>query len=293
MELSIDNMSEASLNASSMVSVVVCVRNGANILGNCLLSTLENSPKEIIVVDGLSTDNTVELAQSYQHVRVISDEGKGLAYARRIAVEEATGDYILFVGPDNIMEKEFINNFVRLKKEWGFDAASVQTRVLKPVTFWDKGLDFRWKCLMGKPGPLRVVGTPSLYDSKLFEKVKFSLDNVGPHDDTDVADQLRHEGFKLGLVPLLVYDQNGWNRKTTWNRFKWYGTGDFYYYSKYKSSWSFGRRLFSLSHPLRQTWAYALQALSKINIIAIPWLIFTMTARYYGWISMSFNRKKK
>ena len=183
-------------SVSREVSVIICVRNGEKIIRDCLESTIQSKPGEIIVVDGLSTDATIAAAKSFPGVKVISDEGKGLAYARRVGAQHAEGKYILFVGPDNIMDKKFIQNFVKLKKEWGFDAASVQTRVFEPKTYWDFGLDFRWSCLMGKPGPLKVVGTPSLYDSSLFKEVQFSEKNLGPNDDTDVAEQLTAKGFK-------------------------------------------------------------------------------------------------
>jgi len=281
------------LSVSKQVSVIICVRNGEKILQDCLASTVKSNPGEIVVVDGLSTDNTIAVANSFPGVRVISDEGKGLAYARRVGVQHALGKYILFVGPDNIMDENFIRDFVQLKREWGFDAASVQTRVFEPKTYWDIGLDFRWSCLMGTPGPLKVVGTPSLYDTRLFQEVKFSEQNLGPSDDTDVADQLTAKGFKLGLIPLVVYDQNGWTAATTWNRFKWYGTGDFYYFNKYRNNWTLRRKLFSISHPLRQTWFYTLRALKKFNFTPIPWLMYTMWARYYGWINLSFKARKK
>jgi glycosyltransferase involved in cell wall biosynthesis len=292
----VDNKNQAAnftdqMVISSDVSVIVCVRNGEKIIGDCLSSTLKNNPKEIILVDGCSTDNTVSIAKSFDKVKVVSDQGKGLAYARRIGIENAAGNFILFVGPDNIMDDNFIANFVMLKKQWGFHAASVQTIVFEPKTYWDRGLNFRWKCLMGKPGPLKVVGTPSLYDASLFNEVKFSEKNMGPNDDTDVAEQLTGKGYKLGLIPLTVYDQNGWDAKTTWNRFKWYGTGDFYYYNKYKSTWHWKRKIYSMTHPLRQTWSYTLRALKLVKLSPIPWLVYTMIARYYGWISLSLKAK--
>lgn len=278
---------------SKQVSVIVCVRNGEKIIGDCLSSTIKNNPGEIIVVDGLSTDKTVSVAKSHAGTKVISDEGKGLAYARRVGIQHSTCKYILFVGPDNIMDDGFIQQFVLLKEQWGFHAASVQTKVFEPKTYWDCGLDFRWSNLMGKPGPLKVVGTPSLYDANLFKEVQFSEQNLGPHDDTDVAEQLTAKGFKMGLIPLLVYDQNGWTASTTWNRFKWYGTGDFYYFNKYKAQWNLRRKLFSLTHPLRQTWTYILNAVTALKFSVIPWLLFTMWARYYGWMSLSFKGNKK
>lgn len=279
------------INNSKKVSVIVCAMNCEKIIASCLKSTLKNNPLEIIVVDGLSKDKTKKIALKFKTVKVISDKGKGLAYARRIGAEKASGEYILYVGPDNIMNDGFIAKFVELKTAMGFDAASVQTRVFQPRNFWDYGLDFRWKCLMGKPGLIEVVGTPSLYDTKIFSTIKFSSEDLGPHDDTDLAEQLRAKGFRLGLVPLLVYDQNNWSAKSTWNRFKWYGTGDYFFYKKYHADWNVGRKMISICHPLSQTLNFSFKAILALNATAFFWLLFTMLARYWGWINKFYQKE--
>jgi glycosyltransferase involved in cell wall biosynthesis len=281
------------INNSKKVSVVVCAMNCEKIISSCLKSILKNNPLEIIVVDGLSNDNTKKNALKFKNVKVFSDEGKGLAYARRLGAEKAKGKYILYVGPDNIMNKTFISKFVDLKMDMAFDAACVQTRVYAPKNFWDYGLDFRWKCLMGKPGLINVVGTPSLYNAKIFSKIKFSSKDLGSHDDTDLSEQLRAKGFRLGLVPLLVYDQNNCSAISTWNKFKWYGTGDYFFYKKYHEDWTIGRRIISISHPLIQTLKFSLKAILAFNATAFLWLFYTMLARYYGWLNKYYQKKFK
>ena len=281
------------INNSKKVSVIICAMNCEEIIGSCLKSTLKNDPLEIIVIDGLSKDDTKKIALKFKNVKVFSDKGKGLAYARRLGAEKAKGEYVLYVGPDNIMNEGFISKFVELKTNMCFDAASVQTRVYEPQNFWDYGLDFRWKCLMGKPGLIEVVGTPSLYDANIFSKVKFSKEDLGPHDDTDLAEQLRAKGFRLGLVSLLVYDQNNWSAKTTWNRFKWYGTGDYFFYKKYHLGWTLFRKIISIAHPLNQTLFFSFKAIFSFNITAFFWLFFTMLARYYGWINKFYQKEIK
>jgi glycosyltransferase involved in cell wall biosynthesis len=266
------------------VSVIVCTRNVEQDIYSCIESIKKNNPGEILVVDGKSTDKTVDVVKSLS-VKVITDNGRGLAYARRIGVESTNLPFVLFVGPDNILESDFIENFIRLKEEWGFDVASVSTRIYNPQSFWDKGMDFRWKCNMGLPGVTDVPGTPNIYDRLLFKKVQFSDKDFGGADDTDLCEQLKKYGFTLGIVPLTIFEKNGWTMKSIWNRFKFYGNGDNCFYNEYKSNWTMIRKFLSITHPLRQTINYSKLAIVERNYKIVPWLFFAMTARYYGWLS--------
>jgi glycosyltransferase involved in cell wall biosynthesis len=271
------------------VSVIICAMNVEKYICACLESVTKNDPFEILLVDGNSSDSTVSEAKKF-NVKVLSDDGRGLSYARRIGVENARGDYILFIGPDNILEEGFINKFVTLLNEWRFDVGSVQTRVSNPINFWDKGLDTRWQFLMAKPGEINVAGTPSLYKAKCFENTNFSSDDFGPSDDTQLANDLKSRGFKIGLVPLNVYDQNGTSFISTWKRFKWYGSGDYFFYKKNHQKWSLSRKIFSLTHPLRQMLNYSVRCLFILKPQYIAWhFLFIFIARYYGWINTFYN----
>jgi glycosyltransferase involved in cell wall biosynthesis len=269
--------------ADRRVSAVVCVRNGERQIGPCLAAILANEPAEVIVVDGCSTDGTLAEVRKFPQVRAISDGGKGLSHARRIAVEAATGTHVLFVGPDNLLTRDFIARFCDLLDEWKFDAASVQTRVADPQTYWDRTVDFRWRCLMGQPGPISVVGTPSLYRREVFEAASFD-DKLHSADDTDVSEQLLRAGYRLGLVPLLVQEFGGANLGECWGRFRFYGLGDHRFYGKYAPTWTRRRKLLSVSHPLRQTIRYSRAALAQSEAAVIPGLFVLMAARYWGWL---------
>lgn len=84
------------------VSVVVPARNAGRWLGECLESIRAEKPREIIVVDGCSTDNTVEIAQS-MGARVLSDEGRGLPAARMLGVQRACSDVVALIDADIVL----------------------------------------------------------------------------------------------------------------------------------------------------------------------------------------------
>ena len=63
------------INNSKKVSVVVCAMNCEKIISSCLKSILKNNPLEIIVVDGLSNDNTKKNALKFKNVKVFVLKG--------------------------------------------------------------------------------------------------------------------------------------------------------------------------------------------------------------------------
>ena len=74
---------------------------------------------EILVLDGGSTDGTVEYAKSKGY-RVVMQKSKGITNAYREGIEIAKGDYIIAFSPDGNSLPEAIPQLVKKIKE-GYD----------------------------------------------------------------------------------------------------------------------------------------------------------------------------
>lgn len=89
------------------ISVVIPVYNGEKYLKRCLDSICTNiSQIEIILSDGLSTDNTLKIAREYSFpenidLRVYSEKDKGAADAINKGFENASGDILAWIGCDD------------------------------------------------------------------------------------------------------------------------------------------------------------------------------------------------
>jgi glycosyltransferase involved in cell wall biosynthesis len=91
------------------VSVIVCVRNGADRMHRQLDAVLGQEwdrPWELLVVDNGSTDDTAAVAAAYarrdERVRVVTaDERRGLSYARNVGVAQARGRSVVFCDDDD------------------------------------------------------------------------------------------------------------------------------------------------------------------------------------------------
>jgi GT2 family glycosyltransferase len=92
-------------------SVIIVTYNHEKYIEQCLDSALNNNPYEIIVVDNCSTDRTVALVSSYPNVRLIkSDTNAGFGSANNLGASYASGDNLVFLNPDTIVEENWLKN---------------------------------------------------------------------------------------------------------------------------------------------------------------------------------------
>ena len=86
------------------VSIILPTLNAGALLENCLASIATQTwPKdrlEIVIADAFSTDDTRDIAKKFG-ATVIDDRGKNMEEGKRLALQHATGEYIIFVDADN------------------------------------------------------------------------------------------------------------------------------------------------------------------------------------------------
>ena len=92
------------------LSIVVPVYNTRDYLAACLDSVLypELGDYEVIIVNDGSTDDSAEIARSYTErfpelFRLITTENGGLGAARNVGIENARGDFLLFLDSDDAL----------------------------------------------------------------------------------------------------------------------------------------------------------------------------------------------
>jgi len=110
------------------VTVVIPCYNQGRFLGEAVESVLSQSYQdlEVVVVDDGSTDNTAEVASSYtrrdSRVRLIGQANRGLAGARNRGLEEAGGEYMMFLDSDDRLLPGAIGVGVRELKSHPYSA---------------------------------------------------------------------------------------------------------------------------------------------------------------------------
>ena len=95
------------------ISVIVPVRNAADKIGRCLEAVFSQSlkPHEVVVVDGRSTDGTVERAKKFPVKLFFQDYG-ACGAARQIGLENTGGEYLAFTDADCVPSQDWLHDLV-------------------------------------------------------------------------------------------------------------------------------------------------------------------------------------
>ena len=99
------------------VSVTVVTHNSEPFIARCLDSVLAQNwgPLEIIVVDNASQDRTASILADYkQHLQIIYNrENRGFSAAQNQAICKASGEWILTLNPDVVLDSNFVSHLVQ------------------------------------------------------------------------------------------------------------------------------------------------------------------------------------
>ncbi len=120
------------------LSVIIPAYNEEGFIGECIASVLRLNPYEIIVVDGDSIDNTVNIARSCGAKVLHAGRGRGVQIAA--GVEAAGGDTVLMMHADTLLSEEVVSDDFELTEEFvaGFFRLKFRTNafLVKVVEFF-------------------------------------------------------------------------------------------------------------------------------------------------------------
>tara|TARA_B100000989_G_scaffold298787_1_gene289841 strand:+ start:112 stop:744 length:633 start_codon:yes stop_codon:yes gene_type:complete len=117
------------INNSIKISVIVTNYNYSKFITRCLRSLLnqeiDRKIYEIIVVDDYSTDNSVNVLQSYVDNKeiklIINEKNEGIGYSSKIGVDNSRGKYFVRVDADDFVQPAFLPmlyNFLKFNPDY-------------------------------------------------------------------------------------------------------------------------------------------------------------------------------
>ena len=115
-------------------SVITVVYNGEKTIERTIQSVIEqkNADIEYIIIDGSSTDRTMEYVRKYtSHIaRIVSEPDRGIYDAMNKGSRLATGDIIAFLNSDDWYEKDVLQNVIARFENSEIDILCADARVI-------------------------------------------------------------------------------------------------------------------------------------------------------------------
>lgn len=247
------------------ISVVIPARNAADVIGNCLKSLKElNYPKdrfEVIIADGLSTDKTVQIAES-SGAKVITNPKVRVVSGRNIGFQMAQGELIAFSDADCIMDRDWLKNCVKYFNDEKVAGVGGPNLVPEDESNFSKaiGLIFDYAFSFKGGAPTRVFneviesrthGSNSIYRADVLHQVMPVDEDMIEGEDVVMTAKIKRLGYKLLYVPdVLVFHCRRATPRKWWNQMYRYGLGRVLTARKMPETIKFTQMILGLTIPL-------------------------------------------
>ena len=203
------------------ISVVIPTRNEAANIQQCLEAVFSQSlkPYEVIVIDGQSTDETVEKAKTFP-VKVFYEDAQSIACARQIGVENSESEYIAFTDADCIPDKEWLHNLVT-----GFDEGIIGVGGSAKNTgesLWEKSVNIALGTFLGGASSLQgrflenrqfvrsIGGFNSMYRRQDIVEAGGFDNRLPGGEDLELNKRLSRTGKLLYIPQAMVLHHHRW-----------------------------------------------------------------------------------
>lgn len=236
------------------VSIVIPTRNEENVIEETLESVFNlKYPKfEVIVVDGHSTDRTVEIASKFP-VRIYYDDGT-LGSARNTGVHHSKYDFIAWIDADLRPTPSWLRIVMR-KLVGDEKLAGVCGRTLpfnrSSLLASCEAYEFlSWYEKAGAKAAKSFGTASSVWRKKAIIEAGCFDEKFSAAEDVDISYRIRQLGYKFRITrKALMYHIYEDNIKDFFKHHIWYGRGRMKIWRKHPKAWGFIGTFYPFFYP--------------------------------------------
>jgi glycosyltransferase involved in cell wall biosynthesis len=274
----------------------LCVKNSEQSIKETVESIVcqdfPHERMEIIVVDGKSKDKTLPIIRdclktSNIRFKFYSDQGEGLGTARQIVVDNACGEYILWVDGDNVFPKNYVRKQVEFmdrnprvgaaQGRWGLYRTKSRIATLVNLSelenkYWDNNTP--------------IIGTvKGIYRLKAIKQAGgFDMCIKGASEDLDLSYRIWQSGWPLSESQVILYQRWRSTWKDIWKWYSWWGYGEHYRSHKFQNLvilWRMVPVLRALVSGLRQATSSYRKTHLRLSFL-LPFLFFYQALAWWS-----------
>lgn len=263
------------------LSVVVCVLNEEDRLRECLETVFLNEPDEVILVDGGSTDATMEIASEFSGITILESPGSTLTRDRQKGLCAAKNEHVALIDADHRLVPGDLSSLLSDMEEFSLDIVQSGLTSYQNYGFWNTAEEVSWELTHNNPvGPRKMIGTaPAIYKKRVFEFAHFDDHITSTIDDTDFIYRLsKFPEITFGIGRTKIQQYHFSDFRTFVKKFQWYGKGDGEFCRKHPE-----RAASMIYHLLvRYPLLYSFKAIKKGYFRAVPFYILQGLMRFVG-----------
>ena len=181
-----------------LVSVVVTTLNEEPFIAACLRSLVNQTylSKQIIVVDGGSSDATVRIASTFQ-VEILHENKKGPAAGRNRGIVASRGEIIAFTDADCTAQTDWLENIVEAFHSSAADVVGGSVETRNRDSFVAQCIGARFE------GRSSFATWNVSYLRKVIEAIGMFDEHLIAGEDVDLALRAEETGHRLHYEPAL------------------------------------------------------------------------------------------
>ena len=207
------------MKKKDLISVILCAYNVGPYIEESLNSVINQTYKklEIILIDDGSTDNTSKICDEYakkdKRIKVFHQENKGIAKTRNIGLKQATGEYIIFVDPDDYAELNYIEELYKTIKEKKVNMVVCNFRRKKGDIYEIELDDIKEKeyyhidliKTLRDHALAKSVIWNKLCHKSIYKDIDFECANTTTYEDRAIIYHLYHNAGKVYYLDKILY----------------------------------------------------------------------------------------
>ncbi len=214
------------MEVNPLCSVIIPCRNESKNIINCLNTIFsfnyQYDKLEVIIVDGMSEDNTEKLIREYiklwpnRNIRLIKNQKKITPFGINRGIKYSKGRVVAIIGAHNFISKDYLSTAIKYIFEYNVDCAGGtgiclpinETMVAEAISIclnskFGVGTSFRTLRNLRDIKYVDTVPSP-VYKREVFQKIGFFDEELVRNQDDEFNFRLIKNGGKILLIPDIV-----------------------------------------------------------------------------------------